>query len=104
MDEDWAQHVLDAETAGEQVAPSADPNALTPLGYTPQLGYLSIIADRLLAVRNAVIAGIEGADSPPPFEPLPRPVTTLDLLREQRIRQELMDLDAFILGGPPSAT
>jgi hypothetical protein len=99
MDEAWAQRVLELEKAGQEVAPAADPNQMTPLGYTPELAYLAIIADRLEAVRNVIIAVNTEDGNMPPVTPLPRPTTTLDRLREQSVIDELLDIDRQIRGG-----
>jgi hypothetical protein len=96
MDEEWAQRVIELEEQGQQVAPAADPAQMTPLGYTPEVSYLSLIADRLIAVRDAVI-GSNGGD-PPPQQPLPRPSTALDRARESSSRNQLLELDQFIRG------
>lgn len=98
MDEQWAERMLQLEAAGEEVAPAADPDQLTPLGYTPEIGYLALIADRVELVRNTLIA-VNSEDGGPMFTPLPRPSTVLDRIREQRSIDELLDIDRQIRGG-----
>jgi hypothetical protein len=88
--------VLELEEAGGEVADAANPDLMSPLGYSPEVSYLSLIADRLIAVRDAVI-GSNGSD-PPPFTPLPRPTTALDRLREDTLRSGLLELDRVIRG------
>jgi hypothetical protein len=100
MDEVWAARILELEEKGQAVAAAADPTQLTPLGYSPEVSYLSLIADRLVGVRDAVIAG--AGNDPPPGQPLPRPVTALDRLREAASRTELLSIDQFIRGGRPA--
>lgn len=99
MDESWAIKILDAEEAGQAVADAADPElTVSPLGYTPELGYLSLIADRVALVRNAVFAANSEGGAEPHFQPLPRPVTAIERERERRTRIELLDIDRLLRG------
>lgn len=98
MDRQWAEAILDAAEAGEEIAPAADPDQITPLHYTPEIGYLALIADRLLAVRSAIFAAqSEGQEQP--IDRLPRPKTAVDQLRERRVIDELLEIERQIFGG-----
>jgi hypothetical protein len=99
MDEDWARRVVDMEQRGELVPPAADPENISPLGYSPEIGYLALIADRVELVRNTLIAVNSDGGNGPMFKPLPRPTTALDRERERRILDELLEIDAYIRGG-----
>jgi hypothetical protein len=98
MDEDWAAIVLDRQEAGEEVATAADPDHVSPLHYTPEVAYLSLIADRVLAVRSAIFAA-QSDSGEPPIPTLPRPKTALDTVRERRMITELLAIEREIFGG-----
>jgi hypothetical protein len=98
MDEDWAKQILEREIAGEEVASAANPDEISPLGYTPEIAYLALIADRVDLVNNTLIA-VNSDGGAPMFSPLPRPTTLLDRMREQRTIDELLELDRQIRGG-----
>ncbi|MFD3511131.1 hypothetical protein [Nocardia sp. NPDC058666] len=66
----------------------------SPDGYTLDTYLLLTVIDGLQGVQAAVIAAA-GAD-PPPIKPMPRPMTAVDLLREERRLQTMHDLvEAF---------
>lgn len=98
MDEDWANHFLDQVEAGEEVIPQADPDRVDPLHFTPQLAYLSLIADRVLAVRSAIFA-VNSEESERPVPTLPRPTSAVDRVREKRAMAELLELERQLFGG-----
>ncbi|MBF6332373.1 hypothetical protein [Nocardia transvalensis] len=85
-----------AETAAAQPEPDADDyEPPTPLGYTLEAYLLLTIIDCLQGVQAAVIAST--GTKPPALQPMPRPQTALDRVREQRWRdrmQALVDLFA----------
>lgn len=97
MDEEWARRIVDAELQGQDVAPAADPEQLGPLGYTPQLSYLALIADRLDLLRNTLVA-VNSEGGEPPFQPLPRPTTAIARERDRRARDELLEIDRLLRG------
>jgi hypothetical protein len=97
-DEDWAEAILAQMEAGEDIAPAADPNQITQLNYTPEVGFLSVIADRLLLLRSAVYAAAGGGQEEP-INLLPRPKSALETAREQRVIDELLDIERQIFGG-----
>lgn len=99
MDEEWAEMILSASDAGEDVAPAADPDQISPLHYTPEIGYLALIADRLLAVRSAIFAAQSENGHEQPIEHLPRPKTAMDRARERRVIGELLEIEQHIFGG-----
>lgn len=84
--------------AGEEVAPAADPNQVSHLHYTPEIAYLALIADRVLAVRSAVFAAQnEGREQPLPL--LPKPKSAIERVRERRVVDELLEIERQIFGG-----
>lgn len=97
MDEEWAARVIELEAQGQQVPRGADPEQITPLGYTPEVAYLSLIADRQIAIRDAIYQS-SGNDAPP-SQPLPTPKTALDRARESNAHSELMAIDRQLRGG-----
>jgi hypothetical protein len=68
------------------------------LDYSPVVARLDILADRMLAVRTAVQAGYSRDHQEPAFEPLPRPETAMDRVRERRTRNLLLELEAQVFG------
>lgn len=58
---------------------------------------LDLIADRIMSVRGAVIAGITREE--PRYEAIPRPETAIDRERERRARSVLLEVDALVMGG-----
>lgn len=80
MDPDLAQRMF--ETEQEDPEASLTPVDPTPEEYTLQAHLLLAIADKLSGLQSAVIAaaGVE----PPRPDPMPRPVTALDDLREEK--------------------
>jgi hypothetical protein len=76
--------------------PSSDGPSL--LDYSPVVARLDLLADRVMAVRTAVLANYTKDHQEPQFEPLERPVTALDREREVRTRSLLLELDALVFG------
>jgi len=70
----------------------------TMLDYSPVVARLDLLADRLLAVRTAVLAGYTRDHQEPHFEPLPRPTSAMERERERRARNLLLELEALVLG------
>jgi hypothetical protein len=92
MDEDWATYVLDVMEKEGEALPGAE-DRITPHGYTDVIARLDLIADRVLSVRTAVQAGYTQDHEEPHFETLPRPETAVERAREDRVRNELEELD-----------
>lgn len=86
MDPDLARQILEAEDQN----PGAAPGDPTPEEYTLQAHLLLAIADKLSGLQSAVIAAA-GVDPPRP-DPMPRPVTALEEIREQRRLEGLTKL------------
>lgn len=80
------------------MAPGADPDQVSPLHYSPEIAYLALIADRVLAVRSAVFAA-QGDGSEQPIPTLPRPKTALERVRERHAIDELLEIERQIFGG-----
>ncbi|MFJ4653852.1 hypothetical protein ACIP5Y_21505 [Nocardia sp. NPDC088792] len=80
MDPQIAERML----ADEETDPLAAPADPTPEEYTTDTHVLLAIADGIGYLRSAVIAAA-GVD-PPRVEPMPRPVTALDEIREAKRR------------------
>lgn len=78
MDPELADQLLALE---DDEDPTADERP-TPEGYTLDTYLLLSIIDGLQGVQAAVIAAA-GAD-PPSMKPMPRPVTALELVRDER--------------------
>jgi hypothetical protein len=62
------------------------------------MGLLSLIADRILAVRSAVFAAQSGS-AEQTIPTLTRPTTALDRARERRAIRELLEIEQQMLGG-----
>ncbi|MFC4126438.1 hypothetical protein [Nocardia rhizosphaerae] len=87
MDRELAEQLLALEGRDETVDSVA-----TPEGYTLDTYLLLTLIDAVQGVQAAVIAAA-GAD-PPAFDPMPRPETALDLVREENRRQSMERLIA----------
>ncbi|MFC4374927.1 hypothetical protein ACFO5K_12530 [Nocardia halotolerans] len=87
MDRDLAEQLLAIEDRDETFD-----GAATPEGYTLDTYLLLTIVDAVQGVQAAVIAAA-GAD-PPAFDPMPRPETALDLVREEHRRRSMERLIA----------
>jgi hypothetical protein len=86
------QALDDEETRPDDAAP--DDAGPTPEGYTLDTYLLLAIIDALQGVQAAVIASAGG--EPPGVKPVPRPVTAIDRLREERRLTSLQNLiDTF---------
>ena len=102
MDPEWARVICDMEEAGQETPPTGetlDDDTITPLGYSPIIARLDLIADRVMAVRTSVQASYAEKHEEPNFKPLPRPETALDRERERRTRILLEDVDALFRSG-----
>lgn len=86
MDTELAEQLLALEDSDDPHT-SEDP---TPDGYTLDTYLLLSIIDGLQGVQAAVIAAA-GAD-PPQIRPMPRPVTALDAVREERRMRAMQSL------------
>lgn len=90
MDPDLAEEML----AAEEENPDAEIPDPTPEEYTLEAHLLLAVADKLSHVVSAIIAAA-GVD-PPRAEPMPRPTTALEQLRERKRLESVQDLiDAF---------
>lgn len=100
MDEEWARYICDMEDLGEQAPPGSEsgPEMMSPIGYSPVVSRLNLIADRVAAVRTAVQAGYSPKHEEPKFTPMPVPETAVDRERERRARSLLNDVDALFRG------
>ncbi|WP_405160062.1 hypothetical protein OG203_26930 [Nocardia sp. NBC_01499] len=88
MDPTIAGQILALEEHDGENASS--PTGPTPEGYTLHTYLLLSIIDGLQGVQAAVIAAA-GA-TPPTVKPMPRPVTALDLIRDERRLQSMQKL------------
>ncbi|MFR9750490.1 hypothetical protein ACL02S_05580 [Nocardia sp. 004] len=98
MDLQLAEELLALET-DDEFPEAEDP---TPDGYTLDTYLLLTVIDGLQGVQAAVIAAA-GAD-PPQVKPMPRPVTALDKVREERRLRSLQDLIGVFSAQPPDDT
>ncbi|MFI7001336.1 hypothetical protein [Nocardia sp. NPDC050175] len=89
MDRELAEQLVAVEDAGatDDFAGAVGP---TPEGYTLETYLLLSVIDALQGVQAAVIAAA-GAD-PPSVNPMPRPMTALDQLREERRLRSMQKL------------
>lgn len=86
MDRSIAEQIIAQEDEDDELEP-ADP---TPEGYTLDTYLLLAIIDALQGLQATVIAAA-GAD-PPTVQPMPRPVTALDAVRDERRLNSMQDL------------
>ncbi|MFE3754558.1 hypothetical protein ACFXO9_09650 [Nocardia tengchongensis] len=96
MDREIAEQHLDAEAAlGDE---EIDETATTPRpeGYTLNTYLLMAIIDALQGVQATIIAAA-GSD-PPTMRPLPRPITAVETLREERRTQSMQALVDLFTG------
>jgi hypothetical protein len=101
MDPEWVQLIIEAEEKGEPAPPGAvdDNDIMSPSGYDEIVSRLDLIADRVMGVRASVVASVHPKHKEPDWKPLPRPRTLLDIAREARTRNVLLEVDALIMGG-----
>ncbi len=96
------QIIADAEEKGEEPPPGAltdEEEMRSPAGYDEVVSRLDLIADRVMAVRASVVASVHPKHKEPDWKPVPRPRTLLDIEREKRTRNVLLEIDALIMGG-----
>ncbi|WP_405164721.1 hypothetical protein OG203_06280 [Nocardia sp. NBC_01499] len=98
MDRELAEEHLEAEeTLGEDDVEEA-PSGPRPEGYTLDTYLLMAIIDALQGVQATIIAAA-GAD-PPAVRPLPRPMSALEIVREDR-REASMQTLIDLFTAPP---
>ncbi|MCM6774655.1 hypothetical protein NDR87_13020 [Nocardia sp. CDC159] len=92
--------LMDTQLAEQALALDDDTDhAPTPDGYSLDTYLLLTIIDGLQGVQAAVIAAA-GAD-PPRVEPMPRPVTAVERVREERRLRTMQELiDVFTASAP----
>ncbi len=93
MDRELAEQILAAEQVEVDLDLYEETDELTgptPEGYTIDSYLLLSIIDALQGVQVAVIAAAGG--DPPAITPMPRPVSAVDLARDQRRDESLQNL------------
>jgi hypothetical protein len=102
MDRELAEERLDVEDAlGDDDLDEA-PTGPRPEGYTLDTYMLMAIIDALHGVQATIIAAA-GAD-PPTVRPLPRPMSAVEILREERRSVSMQTLIDLFTGPPVPGT
>lgn len=92
---------VDMELRDGVVMPGlGDVPEMTPLGYSEIISRLDLLADRQLQTIIAIQAGYaEDHGQVSTFEPMQRPVTAIQKVREIRERSLLLETEREIFGG-----
>jgi hypothetical protein len=98
--DEWARYICDQEDKEAEHPPAEylDPDTISTLGYTPVVGRLDLVLDRLQALESAIIWTANPKEQRPQLHPMPRPETALDRERERRTRSLLDEVDAMLRG------
>lgn len=100
MDEEFAEGVIEArrqareaqEARGEdEEAEWQRPTGRSPEGFTPELGALYNLDERIQQVARILLA-TNSKSKPPDIQKNPRPFTALDIMELEEERNEMNDL------------
>ena len=115
QDEDLANHLFAQEVAAERLAdlepesdekPDESLKTRSSVGHTMEVSLMMTMCELIQQLNSTLIAvNLPKGKKPPKVRPMPRPVGRLDVLREQRERDQVsIALDALfsdlqIIGG-----